>query len=424
MNDEGADPGAEGIAVPYRPRGRYTGYKAFGSGEGAVLVEPRVSHELRSAAEFAAQERRVTGGLLYGRGWSDEQGAYLVISGFLEAGPGENRGDRIAADGTDQFTLSVADLRLLREDAARMYSASYELGWWRTRPALGEFSPGDFDTQAELVGPDGVGLLVYGSGVHWGTAYLGPDGHPPDSAGTLVAAPAAPETAEPLPVDEPLPDAEEAPAPESHVMIDLGAGESLLDDEPPDVETVLADPGLADPGLADPGLAEPGPADPGPGEPVLANAETAETAVAAGPTLGVGEAAWGSAAGGGATAGTTVETAGPEGSGPEQAGLRRARRRPAGAPPGPGRQRVSAAAGRVTSRVRVPRARGYSRRPADTYPGPALPVDVQLVVIALAIATIAAAIIIGVLVHSVVVGVIIAVIGLLAVVSTVWMSRR
>ena len=46
-------------------------------------------------------------------------------------------------------------------------------------------------TQAELVGPDGVGLLVYGSGLHWGTAYLGPDGHAPDSAGTLVAVPGA-----------------------------------------------------------------------------------------------------------------------------------------------------------------------------------------------------------------------------------------
>ncbi len=52
-------------------------------------------------------------------------------------------------------------------------------------------------TQAELVGPDGVGLLVYGSGIHWGTAYLGPDGHAPDSAGTLVAVPPAPAPARP-----------------------------------------------------------------------------------------------------------------------------------------------------------------------------------------------------------------------------------
>ncbi len=152
-----------------------------------MLLEPEVTRELRSAAEFATQEGRITGGLLYGRGWADEQGGYLVIDGYLEAGPGENSGDRISRDGTDEFTLSDADLRLLREDAARMYSAFVEAGWWRTLAALGEFGPRDFVTQAELVGPGGVGLLVYGSGIRWGTAYLGPDGRAPDSAGTLVA---------------------------------------------------------------------------------------------------------------------------------------------------------------------------------------------------------------------------------------------
>jgi len=125
-----------------------------------VLVKPEVARELRTAAEFATQERRFAGGLLYGHGWADDQGAYLVIDGYLEAGPGENSGDRISGDGADRFTLSAADLRLLREDAARMYSGSLEAGWWRTLAALGEFGPQDFVTQAELVGPDGVGLLV------------------------------------------------------------------------------------------------------------------------------------------------------------------------------------------------------------------------------------------------------------------------
>jgi hypothetical protein len=80
----------------------------------------------------------------------------------------------------------------------------------------------------------------------------------------------------------------------------------------------------------------------------------------------------------------------------------------------------------VTSRVRVtPRARGWAARPADAAAsGPELPADVQLVVGALAIVVVAAAIIIGVLVHSVIVAVIIAVIGLLAITSSVWMSRR
>ena len=162
MTDGGApfQPGTEEVAVPFRPRGSYAGYRAFGSGDGAVLVKPETARELRSAAEFATQERRITGGLLYGRGWADELGVYLVIDGYLEAGPGENSDDRIAGDGTDRFTLSTADLRLLREDAARMYSGLVEAGWWRSLAALGEFGPQDFETQAELVGPGGVGLLA------------------------------------------------------------------------------------------------------------------------------------------------------------------------------------------------------------------------------------------------------------------------
>jgi hypothetical protein len=226
MTDGGAafQPGTEEVRVPFRPRGSYAGYRAFGSGDGAVLVKPEVARELRTAAEFATQERRFAGGLLYGHGWADDQGAYLVIDGYLEAGPGENSGDRISGDGADRFTLSTADLRLLREDAARMYSGSLEAGWWRTLAALGEFGPQDFVTQAELVGPDGVGLLVYGTGIHWGTAYLGPDGHAPDSAGTLVSAPA------PGPPPGAAPGEGLAPEPE---VVDIGAGETLAQEPPP-----------------------------------------------------------------------------------------------------------------------------------------------------------------------------------------------
>lgn len=214
MSDAGA--AFDGAAAPFRPRGAYAGYRAFGSGDGAVLVEPEVARKLRSAAEFATQERRITGGLLYGHGWTDEQGAYVVVDGYLEGGPGENRGDQISRDGTDHFALSESDLRLLREDADRMYSAAFEVGWWRTLAGLGEFGPRDFATQAELVGPDGVGLLIFGSGPHWGTAYLGPDGHAPDTAGTLVT------------VTEPEPDAADAGAEESLAPepLPLGTGPS------------------------------------------------------------------------------------------------------------------------------------------------------------------------------------------------------
>jgi hypothetical protein len=240
MTDGGTafQPGAEETSIPFRARGAYAGYRAFGSGDGAVLVEPQVARRLRSAAESATQERRIAGGLLYGHGWEDEQGSYLVIDGYLEAGPGENRNDRISADGADEFTLSAADLRLLREDAVRMYSDALEAGWWRTLPALGEFGPRDFETQAELVGPDGVGLLVYGSGVHWGTAYLGPDGHAPDSAGTLVAVPQAAAGPPPVPVQvpaqapDPAEDLEAGIAPEPG-LVDIAAGESLAGEPPP-----------------------------------------------------------------------------------------------------------------------------------------------------------------------------------------------
>lgn len=322
----------EGIEVSFRPRREYAGYRAFGDGEGAVLIEPKLAGELRSAAEFATQEGRVTGGLLYGGAALDDQGAYLVLNGFVEAGPGENRGDRISPDASspddrDDFTLVPADLRLLREDGARMYPGGLELGWWRSRAELGEFGPRDFATQAELIGPDGVGLLVYGSGAHWGTAYLGPDGHAPDSAGTLVEAPAA-TTGPPAPWPQ-------SPAP------GFVPGEALGT------------------------------------EPRLVN-------IAAGEGLGRD----------------------PQREIP---------------PATPGRTRPG-----ISSRVRVPpRVRGWAGR--STYAaehGPETPGDVQLVVVALAIAFVAAAIIIGFIVHSVIVAVIIAAVGLLALFSSVWLARR
>ncbi|HEY1667372.1 MAG TPA: hypothetical protein VGG54_16940 [Trebonia sp.] len=197
MTDGGAafEPGRG--EPPFRPRGAYVGHEVFGHGDGAVLVDPEVARDLRSAAESASQERRIAGGLLYGRMLADDEGKYLVIDGFLEAGPGENPGDRTSREGRDSFTLSDADLELLREDATRMYPAALEVGWWRTLAGQGEFSPRDFETQRELVGPGGAGLLVFGEGLEWGTAYLGPDGRVPDSARSFIPVP-RPATEAPL----------------------------------------------------------------------------------------------------------------------------------------------------------------------------------------------------------------------------------
>jgi hypothetical protein len=126
-----------------------------------------------------------------------------------------------------------------------LYPASLEVGWWRTLAVLGEFSPRDFMTQAELVGPDGVGLLVYGSGVHWGTAYLGPDGHAPDTAGTLVTSTVA--FTEPLPEQEPAAE----PGPE---LVDIAAGEHLKYDPIPLADDVKA---VRRRGLTDAGAGRP-----------------------------------------------------------------------------------------------------------------------------------------------------------------------
>ncbi len=231
-------PGGDEVAVPVRPRSEYTGYRAFGSGDGAVLIAPSVAHDLRFAAELATADRRIAGGLLYGRGWADELGTYLVIDHYLEADPWDGGAGPVSDDSDGDRSLSAAHLRLLREDAASMDSGSTEAGWWRTCAALGEFGPGDFVTQGELVGPDGVGLLVYGSGVYWGTAYLGPDGHSPDSAGTLAAVPdlvTGPD-AGPPPWPAPASAAEAGIAPEPEV-VDIAAGESL-EQEPPLAGTV------------------------------------------------------------------------------------------------------------------------------------------------------------------------------------------
>jgi hypothetical protein len=417
MTEDGAAvlPGPEAATVTVRPRTAYVGFRAFGGGDGAVLLAPGVVRRLRTAAEFATDEGRIAGGLLYGRYWADDQGSYLVVTGFLEAGPGENPGRR---EPGDDFTLSQADLRLLREDAARMYSASVEVGWWRTLEQLGEFGPGDFLTQQDLAGRDGVGLLVYGSGPHWGTAYLGPDGDAPDSAGTLVATGGRPavETA-------PRPGADfsaggsttvatgsqprapfaiaslaQAPRPAAGTVrldaqpletgpLDTEAlGTEPLDTEPPEsepLETALLDTGPLGTGARETGPPEPG--SPGTGGTQPEPAGTGPSAATA-PSAGTG---------------TAVAT------------RRRAALTPAPQPAGP----------RVMSPVRVPTDEWRARRPSPGYVGPETPTDVKIVVGGLIIAFIIVAVIIGMLVSNALIAVIAGVVFMLVILGFVWMSR-
>jgi len=246
MTDGGAafQPGQGEVPVPVRPRSAFVAHEVFGHGAGAVLVEPEVARDLRASAELARQERRIAGGLLYGRPWADDEGPYLVVDGFLESGPGENRADRVRLDGRNSFTLSDADLRLLREDARRMYTAAIEVGWWRSLPGPGEFGPRDFESQRELVGLGGVGLLVFGSGLDWGTAYLGPDAQVPGSARSFIPVPRPAAEPSPLPIPGPVsnPTLELDAVPDGDAVLE---GEVVLDDdvvpEPdPDLEPVAA----------------------------------------------------------------------------------------------------------------------------------------------------------------------------------------
>ena len=175
------------LRLVFKPRSTYDGHEVIGQGDGAVLVDPVIARDLRSAAESATQEGRLGGGLLYGRGWTDDDGSYLVIDGFREADSVEPA--QTSHDGRPSFTLSTTDLRLLRQESARMPTLSIEMGWWRTLPAPGAFEAGDFLTQRELVQPGGIGLLVFGSGADWGIVYHGPAGQLADRATPFVLKP-------------------------------------------------------------------------------------------------------------------------------------------------------------------------------------------------------------------------------------------
>jgi hypothetical protein len=228
MTDGGAmfQPGRGEASVAFQPRSAFVAHEAFGHDAGAVLVAPDVARDLRRAAEYATQERRITGGLLYGRRWADDEGPYLVVDGFLES---DNRHDRISSDGHDAFTLPAEDLVPLRRDADRMYSATVEVGWWRTLEGPGEFGPRDFETQRELVRPGGVGLLVFGVGLDWGTAYLGPDGQVPGSARSFIPVPRPVPPPPPLPAPGPVSGAEPEvePEPDAEPVTTVAPGTAL-----------------------------------------------------------------------------------------------------------------------------------------------------------------------------------------------------
>jgi hypothetical protein len=364
MTDGGAGghPGQEEASVPVRLRSAFVAHEVFGHGAGSVLVEPDVARDLRTAAELASQERRIAGGLLYGRLWADDEGQYLVVDGFLEAGPGENRSDKIRPDGSDSFALSDKDLSLLRQDAARMYSTAFEAGWWRSVPGAGQFGPRDFESQRALVPPGGAGLLVFGSGLEWGTAYLGPDGEVPGSVRSFIPVP--------RPVPGPL----------------------------------LQPPGLGPaPALVVAPEAPPAPAT------GSVPAEAVEAAVLEAQEDALQE--------GGAVLEPAADLE-PEPVAAAAPGMSLAAPRPlltpAPQPAGP----------RVISPVRVPtREWGGAKLVNAGDAGPRTPTDVKIVVGALITVAVAAAIMVGLLLSNIIVAVIVAVVLLLGLSGFLWMSR-
>jgi hypothetical protein len=191
MTESRSKAGSAQRTAGFGSRTAYFGHQLFGQGDRAVLVEPETARQLRDAAEQALPHE--TGGLLLGRTCSDEEGRYVLVDGFVQARPGARRlgGFRFAKTGLGQ----------LRAEAASQYPAADEVGWWHSHAEQGAYSPADRDTQRDFQRPESVGLLVFGTGLPWATAYLGPEarhlGRPVAVPATGRAAPAPVRTAVP-----------------------------------------------------------------------------------------------------------------------------------------------------------------------------------------------------------------------------------
>lgn len=149
---------------PYRARSAFSGYHTFSDGHGAVLVAPPAAAGMREAAGRALPKE--TGGLLSGRTLRDSQGDYVLVSGFVRAGPGAGR--------SAAFEISPQETARLREEAYRCDPTGDVVGWWHSHPRPSGYSQTDLNTQAIFTQPDSVGLLVFAQGEPWLTAYMGP----------------------------------------------------------------------------------------------------------------------------------------------------------------------------------------------------------------------------------------------------------
>lgn len=208
---------------PFRARAAFGGYQVFHDGNRAVLVEPAAAAGLRDAAQKAHPKE--TGGLLSGRTLRDSDGQYVLVSGFVQAGPGAGR--------SAAFEISPQATARLREEAHRAYPTADVVGWWHSHLVPSSYSQTDLNTQAIFTQPDCVGLLVFARDEPWAVAYMGPEsrrlGYP---TGVRMPGPARPEengqvAADPPP-DQPVLSMPDPPTPKDGAWTSPSRSQGLV----------------------------------------------------------------------------------------------------------------------------------------------------------------------------------------------------
>ncbi|MEV0624163.1 Mov34/MPN/PAD-1 family protein [Nonomuraea sp. NPDC050404] len=219
----GQDPDFEIVGeqfdVPFRARSGYRRYiRITVDDSSSVYVDREVAARLRRHARHAAP--RETGGLLAGRAFRDNQGAYLIITGMAAAPP--------ESGGRGWFHLTPEGTQMLREELAEREASADVVGWWHSHEVASPYSSHDRANQTMWDKSSHVGLLVFAAGAPWARLHMGPDSAGEidsyDDPGSVAAEPAAdrdaaqallpPETRPALsPVGRPVQIRERPPAP-------------------------------------------------------------------------------------------------------------------------------------------------------------------------------------------------------------------
>jgi proteasome lid subunit RPN8/RPN11 len=151
--------------APFRPRAAHAEYIVFRTGELDVCVRPEVAARLRECARQALP--RETGGLLAGRILRDDEGPYVVVTGWGAARP--------EAGGLGSFNLSPDETETLRQSLSMRYPSADVVGWWHSHTSPSGYSQTDRRNQSMWTHPQHVGLLVFASGTSWAWLYVGPE---------------------------------------------------------------------------------------------------------------------------------------------------------------------------------------------------------------------------------------------------------